>query len=422
MDEKYLDPNFYVVSDKMSFTIRGEVDLREPVDGEILQKAVNTAMQRYPYFCIRVVREGGELLVKPNPLPHVVLHTSDSITLGSEEVNYHLVVICYDENRIFFHVSHCVTDGAGRTPLTKTVLYYYLQEKYPDDEIESESIYLADSALFPDEETLDISIDEIMKAEPTYFRKPGPSFKLFEGGDITDHQQTEYRFRVDEKKFMAVNKSNDASPSVLVSALLTIAAWRLHPENHKNIVTNLCMNMRPALGNKHNYHPLFTTIPLICPEQMKTFSLEELCTSMRGMVILQSQEENVKYLLKNMLDAFTLIKNTPSLEEKKDIFSKAFFAENGTLSTTFIASYVGRNQMGCLSPYITAMFTTVDAIPEGGIIIEVTSADGYFYFTFMQDFSMDIYFREFIRELEELNLQPEYLGCGPIRAAKIQLP
>ena len=422
MNTKYLNPNFYVVSERLSFTIRGEVDLREPVDGDILQKAVNTAMKRFPYFSVRVVRKGGELLVEPNPLPHLVFHTAGAITLGSADVNYHLVVICYDQEKIFFHVSHCITDGAGRSPLTKAVLYYYLREKYPEDDIESEGIYLADSALYPVEEGLSVSLDEIMKAQPTYYRKPGPAFKLSEGHYITDNKQTEYRFRVDEKKFMAVNKMKDASPSVLVSALLTRVAWKLHPDTRKNIVTNLCMNMRPGLDNQHNYHPLFTCIPLICPEQMRTFDLEELCTSLRGMVILQSQEENVRYILKTMTEVFTFIQNTPGLEEKKRIFSKALFEENGTLSTTFVASYVGKNQMGCLSPYITEMFTTVDAIPEGGIIVEITSADGYFYFTFMQDFSTDVYYQEFTDQLEELGITVDHLGCGPILAAKMQLP
>ena len=301
MDTKYLDPNFYVISDKLSFTIRGEVDLAEPVDGDILQRAVETAMQRFPYFSIRIVRKDEELDVEPNPLPHIVLHTSDAVTLGSPEVNYHLVVISYDQNKVFFNVSHCITDGAGRAPLTKSVLYYYLREKYPDEQVEDEGIYLADTSLFPDEDSLAVPEDEIMKAEPTYYRKPGPSYKLPEGGDISDNRQTEYRFRVDEKQFMAVNKSNDASPSVLVSALLTRAVWNLHPDVKENIVTNLCLNMRPGLNNKHNYHPLFTAIPLICPEQMKAFTLEELCTSLRGMVILQSQEENVRYILKTMI-------------------------------------------------------------------------------------------------------------------------
>ena len=98
----YLDPNFYVVSDIMNYTIRGEVVLREAVDGTMLQKAVETAMKRFPYFCLRIVKQGEELVAEPNPLPHKVLHTDEKLTLGTEEVNYHIAVVSYFGNSIFF--------------------------------------------------------------------------------------------------------------------------------------------------------------------------------------------------------------------------------------------------------------------------------------------------------------------------------
>ena len=68
------------------------------------------------------------------------------------------------------------------------------------------------------------------------------------------------------------------------------------------------------------------------------------------------------------------------------------------------------------------MFTTVDAIPDGGIIIEITSADGYFYFTFMQDFSTDVYVNKYISLLREKGLVVTQLGYQPILAPGILLP
>ena len=40
----------------------------------------------------------------------------------------------------------------------------------------------------------------------------------------------------------------------------------------------------------------------------------------------------------------------------------------------------------------------------------------------MQDFSTDIYFREFERQLAELGVPMEILGRGPILTADIELP
>lgn len=414
----YLDPNFYVVSDTMNYTIRGEVVLREAVDGDILQRAVNTAMKRFPYFSLRIVRQGEELIAEPNDLPNVILHTDEKITLGTAEVNYHIAVISYFENSIFFNFSHSITDGAGRAPLTKSVLYYYLREKYPGDDISSEGIYLAGDPMFPDEVGTPMPREEILKAEPTYFRPVGDAFHLADGGIIKDRGHKEFRFRVDEKKFMVLNKSNDSSPSVLATAMLTKVIWKLHPENKKDIVTGLGFNMRPGLGNKHSYLPLVTTLTLPCRESMKDFDLSTTCTCLRGMVILQSQAENVQYMYKNMIIGSEAIKGIPTLEGKQAACKAALAKEN---SPTCFVSYVGRDQLGSVSPYVTAMYTSVDALTEGCIVIEISSGDGYFYFTFEQDFSTDIYFKEFTNMIEEYGVNVEYLGSGPVKAPALDL-
>ena len=50
MASKHPAANFYAISERMHYTIRGEVDLIEDIDGECLQTAVDTAFQRFPYF------------------------------------------------------------------------------------------------------------------------------------------------------------------------------------------------------------------------------------------------------------------------------------------------------------------------------------------------------------------------------------
>ena len=420
--KNYPDPNFYAITDRMNYTIRGEVDLFEQVEAEPLQKAVDTAFQRYPYFSVQVVLKDNILNVDPNPRPHNIIHSADRVILGTEEVNYHLVVVSYYENKIFFNVSHSITDGAGRAPLTKTVLYYYLKYRHPDMELDPEGIYLAGEEAFEDERSEPVPLEEIMNAQPTYYKPLGKAFKLTEKGTIKDNIQTEFRFRIDEKEFMKLNKSQDASPSVLVSALLAQMTWQKYPEIEEDVIINLCMNMRSGLHNKHSHLPLFTCIPLNCQPCMKDFELDKICTCLRGMVMIQSQEENVQYLYKQYLLGMEQLHQIPDLKEKREIVSASLYQIGGLLSSTFIVSYVGKNNLGSLYPYVEAMYTTVDAIPNGGVIVEITSADGYFYFTFMQDFSTDEYINSFCGLLRDRGLTVEELGSGPILAPGIRLP
>lgn len=61
-------------------------------------------------------------------------------------------------------------------------------------------------------------------------------------------------------------------------------------------------------------------------------------------------------------------------------------------------------------------------LSEGGIIIEITSADRYFYMTFMQDFSSDVYYRKFVSMIREMGVTVTDLGWGPMLAPRVQMP
>ena len=102
----WTDTNFYLVSDKIQYTILGEVELYDAIDPDILQHAVVKAFPRFPYFNIRLIIKNGEYMTIPNIRPHNVVCSQGPLMLGSEELNYHLAAVSYYENRIFFHFSH----------------------------------------------------------------------------------------------------------------------------------------------------------------------------------------------------------------------------------------------------------------------------------------------------------------------------
>ena len=417
----YFDPNFYFVSDRLSYTIRGEVDLNEDIDGAVLQHAVDRAFLRFPYFSVKLVKDENKLVLKKNTLPHIVVEGDEQIILGSEDVNYHLVVVSFSDNKIFFNVSHCITDGIGRAPFTKSVLYYYITEKY-GVELDDEGIYLAGSELFDDEEGEPIRDDEVMEAEATYFKKIGQAYKLTQGQLVKDNRQTEYRFCVPEKEFMALNRELNATPNSLASALLAQVAWELNDDIDKNIVVNLCFNLRPGLNNKHNHRFLLSCMPLAYEPDMKDMDLQNICRYSRELINFQKHDENARFICKNNKRVFDKIQKIKSLETKQKVMRASVYGNEGFLSTTFLASYIGKNNLGSLSPYVKAMFTSVDSIPEGGIAVEITSADGFFFFSFIQDFTADVYVNAFINKLKEHGIEVTKLGKGAVMTPKIELP
>ena len=417
----WTDTNFYFITEHMQYTIRGETVLDEPVDPEILQRAADTAFRRFPYFSIRLILHNNEYLLIPNLLPHIVLSGNERVVLGSPDVNYHLAVIsCYDD-RIVFHFSHCITDGIGRMPLTKSVLYYYLKEKKGID-LDPAGIWLADSELFPDEIGEPLPVRTILKTEPVDLCRIGDAYKPGSIFGSRKKERREFRFHVEENAFMDLCRSFCATPNVLASVLLARASWKLCPQNRKDVVTGLCVNMRPALQNQHSHLLLLADVPLSFPVSMKDQEMETLCAETRKGIDRQRQTEYIRCLCKKNILEFDRIQKIRTLEQRKKIARAFVHGPEGFLSVSYILSYVGRSDLGSLFPYIKAMYTSVDAVPDDGAIIEITTADHKFFFTVLQDFPEDDYIGELIQMLRSFGLAVSEPESGPVMTPLITLP
>jgi len=87
-------------------TVRIHVRMKNEVDIDVLDKAVNTAINRYPYFAVRVkVDEDGGYLLVPNDKKIVVMPTAEKMPmLGSGSINDHLLFVDCSGKDIFFNI------------------------------------------------------------------------------------------------------------------------------------------------------------------------------------------------------------------------------------------------------------------------------------------------------------------------------
>ena len=107
--------------------------LKEMVDGEVLQKALDRTMDKYPLFQT-VLRKGlfwfylerrdirPEAKKEERP-PCSRLYIPDKKTL--------LFEVTYHENRINFEVFHALTDGSGAMNFLQELVKNYLQLSHP---------------------------------------------------------------------------------------------------------------------------------------------------------------------------------------------------------------------------------------------------------------------------------------------------
>ncbi len=109
-----------------AFSVR--VTLKNPIELEALRRALDKAMERYPYFSVRLKVRGLELVLEDNPLPVTIVKGPEPAKLNTAAANYHLVGVSYERTSVIFGAFHALTDGAGAFNWIKTTLYYYLCE------------------------------------------------------------------------------------------------------------------------------------------------------------------------------------------------------------------------------------------------------------------------------------------------------
>ena len=420
MKLNYYEPIFYICSREMPFTFRISVALKETVSEAALRYAVDMTMRRYPYFALRIVRDGEEYLTVPNPLP-VVVYRDDGVIypLGGDEVNGHILALGYHGCEIDFFVSHCVTDGGGIWPLLKTLLYYYLCA-VTGTTLDPEGIELADDPVYPDEVGNPFPEEMMKNAEPIYQKKCGDFFHLRDGGYVTDHKQTAYRFRVPEKAIMAFSFDHDGSPNALLSVLMTRAIREVHPNEHRSIVSAVSFNFRFGIGNRHSHRLLSRALLMEYPDSMRQDGILKMCTCSRGMITLQSQPENVLYYAAQRKALVEALDRIPTLEERRRVMSAR--ALKDATDNTFSVSYVGRINMGSVMPYIDSIYNITDGSTYESAFLEVTVTNGTFNIALLQGFSSDVYYRALLRQLEECGIPYTEEPAVPLRCADIVLP
>ncbi|HAG68647.1 MAG TPA: hypothetical protein DCL38_01580 [Lachnospiraceae bacterium] len=86
---------------------------------------------RYPYFSVRLRTKEESYVLEENEKPFVISEDGTPKCLNSKESNEHLLAFAFKGNRIFIDVSHFIADGNGIAPVTQTLLYYYIEKRYP---------------------------------------------------------------------------------------------------------------------------------------------------------------------------------------------------------------------------------------------------------------------------------------------------
>ena len=166
MKRLYIE-RFYLnrADDEYPMTVRIILQMKDGVDGHLLEEAVAATRTRYPYLCVKlgVVRDadGSEHYVyHDNPRPWKVTDSRQPVCLCSEEANEHLMAFAWWDDCVALDFFHALIDGTAAYRILRTLLYEYCRRRY-DSELDPAGVWVAGDI-----------IDEAERTDPATLPRP----------------------------------------------------------------------------------------------------------------------------------------------------------------------------------------------------------------------------------------------------------
>lgn len=410
----------YWADPEHSWTVRFIMTLCDEIDRGMMQEAVAATQQRYPYYSVKLRKttdaEGREhYALDDNPQPWVVMPSRQPASLLSPESNHHLLAFACWDDCIAIDFFHALTDGTGGYNVLRTMLYEYCRRRY-DSQLSREGVRVAGDDISPEELTDPGSMPRPDNLNPLPVPPMPLPINLTKESIVTLNETPEtVCIEVDEQQMMKYVSSEDTSPATLVSLLVARAIARLHNNTEAVPVAALAINQRPALGMPLASPSLASAVRLSLLSEMKDMPVDRQQTIFRGMVVLQSNADNVAtgfWQTKGMMDQLDQI---PTVKGRYHAMQGTY--DRALSSGSFVVSYVGKARFGAAERYVTHFCTEVWT--PYALTIEMSAVGGKFCISWMHRFSTDIYLNALFDEMRQLGLEATVSWRRPLLVATI---
>lgn len=119
---------------KYSTVFRLSVVLKEKINPNVLEKAVNMALEQYKSFKVRMKTGFFWYYLEENQKKPIIEEEKDYPCqyINPRTNNNYLFKVTYFENKINIDIFHALTDGNNGTTFFKEIVYNYLELMYPE--------------------------------------------------------------------------------------------------------------------------------------------------------------------------------------------------------------------------------------------------------------------------------------------------
>lgn len=387
------------------------VQLKENIDGKILEDAVQKGMRKYPFYCVSLKLEEPEYVYEYNDLPIVVKEGDDVLEIGREQTNYHQVYFSYAEKRIYADISHTLTDGAGEINIIYSVMSFYLNEKY------GEHFPECFPGSFVEGGVKESDYEDPLKQIPQLDKIPYVREELrVESFSIEKNVRAErmnvmYRFKSKEEPIVSYVKKLGCSPYALFALLANRAIYSVHKA--EGIKCCVCINLRHALNAPRGHQNLTYIFILPHTKEISDKGMEEQLKAVHK-IVKEDSDVSVQYeRLGYRSHLIAECAKSSNLSERMKIIADEVFPKEWIPTST--VSYMRTGEFGAMSSYFDDMIVT--SYLGGCLLVEVAALNGEFIFNFQQSISEDCYFEGYIKDLESLGFE-----CTRLPAEQWKMP
>ncbi len=327
-----------------SNVFRLSATLKEPVDRDVLQIALDVTVRRFPSIAVRVktgffwyyleeIPNAPTVLAeKPYPLSRMMF----------DDIRKCAFRVIHYENRIAVEFFHALTDGNGGLIFLKTLVAEYLYQKY------SIKVPLGNGILDRLEEP---SSEEM---EDSFFRYAGPrsasrkdttAFKIT-GTREEDGFRTNTTFLLPSDELAAKAKALGVTVTAYLAAALIIAALNIQKEcgnpraKRRPVKVLLPVNLRKIFPSRSLRNFALYATPGVDP-MLGDYTFEEVCVIVMHQMKLMITEKNMAAAIATNINSEKplLIKLTPLF--LKNIILKTVFNLVGEKKSCFSLSNLG---------------------------------------------------------------------------------
>lgn len=209
---------------KYSSVFRLSVILKEKVNSEILQKALELALDKYQAYKVRMRHGFFWYYLENNDKSPIIREECEypfqKVNTGKN--NNYLFKVTYFENKINIDFFHALTDGNSGGDFFKEIIYKYLELKYPKD---FEKIDIDEEIIEDSENAYKKNYKKVIKKRKSLRR----AFKI-KGTKLSQGTIAINHFNIDLNEIKTCTKQND---STITMFLIAMIAYSIYDTNYK---------------------------------------------------------------------------------------------------------------------------------------------------------------------------------------------